>query len=268
MAVGGASRPPWPITCRVSGWNWLGIESQLALDTQPLTFDNPCSRQRRNTGARYRMGSDRWRQDVRAFEELLAEAVGFHGQICPGQVLGVRMAMLGCRLLGLDLPVTGKRLVVYIEIDRCAADAIQTVTGCRLGKRTLKLLDYGKLAATFLDLQTAEAYRVAAREESRELARVYAPGASGSHAAQVQAYQVMPDQELFSVQRVQIKLPELDRPGPPARRVRCEACGEGVNDGREIVLGGRILCRPCASGACYLPIADQPALLGAGHHSR
>ncbi len=202
------------------------------------------------------------------FDELLAESVRFHGGLCPGQVLGVRLAMLGCSLLGLEPPITGKRLIVYVEIDRCAADAIQTVTGCRLGKRTLKYLDYGKLAATFLDLKTGDAYRVAARESSRELALLYAPGAPDKRSAQVQAYQVMPDEELFAVEKVQLVVPEADRPGSPVSRVRCEECGEGVNDRREVVRGGRVLCRACAESAYYESAREALVPTGAGEWSR
>ena len=87
---------------------------------------------------------------MKLLNEYLIEAEQNHGHMCPGQVLGVRMAMLGCRLIRIEEPKVGKRLIVFVEIDRCAADAINTVTGCRLGKRTLKYRDFGKLAATFL----------------------------------------------------------------------------------------------------------------------
>src|SRR3989304_10086580 len=101
---------------------------------------------------------------MRAFDELLAEAIAFHGHLCPGQVLGVRMTMAVCRALGVEEPKSMRKcLVVFVEIDRCATDAIQALTGCSLGKRTLKHLDYGKMAATFVNVSSGDAVRVAAR---------------------------------------------------------------------------------------------------------
>jgi formylmethanofuran dehydrogenase subunit E len=188
---------------------------------------------------------------MQPFNELLEESVRFHGHRCAGQVLGVRMAMLGCRLLGIEEPVTARRLIVYVEIDRCAADAIASVTGCRLGKRTLKHVDYGKMAATFVDQRTGRAVRIAAREQARELARLYAPDVTDRRAAQIQAYQIMPDDELFTVQEVELVIAETDLPGAPRSRVTCAICGEGVNDGREVVQEGRMLCRACAHGPYY-----------------
>ena len=108
-------------------------------------------------------------------EELLQQANTLHRHLCPGQVLGVRLAMLGCRAVGIEEPTRSKSLLVWVEIDRCATDAVTVVTGCRLGKRTLKFLDYGKVAATFLNLDTSEAVRVVARDDSRDAVRNYAP---------------------------------------------------------------------------------------------
>ena len=160
--------------------------------------------------------------------------------------------MAGCRALGIDEPRGSKRLLVYVEIDRCAADAIGSVTGCRLGKRTLKHVDYGKLAATFVDMVSGRAVRVIALEEARERAPAYAPHvADDRHAVQSVAYRVMPDEELLAVHEVRLTVPEEDRPGPPVSRVRCAVCGEGVNDRREIRDNGRVLCRACAGGAYY-----------------
>jgi len=187
-------------------------------------------------------------------DTLLREAAAVHGHLCPGQVLGVRMAMAGCRALGIDEPRSDKRLLVYVEIDRCAADAISAVTGCRLGKRTLKHVDYGKLAATFVDTVTGRAVRVAVLEEAREWAPAYAPHVSGDrHAIQLAAYRVMPDAKLLSVQEVRLTVPAEDLPGPPVSRVRCDLCGEGINDRREVRHNGLVLCRACAGGAYYEP---------------
>ena len=169
----------------------------------------------------------------------------------PTQVLSVRMAMLGCALVAIDEPKSSKDLLVYVEIDRCATDAIQAVTGCKLGRRTLKYVDYGKVAATFLNIATGDTFRVVARDDSRDAVWSYAPKGVSKRAAQLHAYKVMPDGELFTVAPVRIDVPATDMPGHPLRRVACDMCGEGVNDGREIMQDGRTLCRACAYGAYY-----------------
>jgi len=186
---------------------------------------------------------------MRPFEELLEESVAAHGHKCAGQVLGVRMAIRGLRELSLDPDVKAdrRRLIVYVEIDRCAADAVASVTGCRLGRRTLKYVDYGKVAATFVDVATGRAVRVLARDETRVLVNADLP----KHEAQLRAYQVMPDDDLFVVMPVQVDIPDEDMPGRPVRRVVCAECGEGVNDGREVRLDGRTVCRACAGDSYY-----------------
>src|SRR3970040_299787 len=142
---------------------------------------------------------------MRSFEELFKESSNLHNHHCAGQGLGVRMAMVGCREVGIDEPKGCKKLVVYVEIDRCATDAVQAVTGCSLGKRTLRFLDYGKMAATFVNLETQRAVRVLAKDDARELARIYAPGAATPGEAQKQAYAAMPEALLFSIQPPAIK---------------------------------------------------------------
>jgi formylmethanofuran dehydrogenase subunit E len=193
---------------------------------------------------------------MKTLPEYLIEAEMNHGHMCPGQVLGVRMAMLGCRLIGVEEPKIGKRLIVFVEIDRCAADAINTVTGCRLGKRTLKYRDFGKLAASFLNTETNEAVRVVALESSRELARDCFNHLPTKKAQQLEAYQTLPDEKLFSLQRVRITLPDWDRPGHPLTRVLCDECGEGINDRREVVRAGGTICRACAGERYYQVIID------------
>ena len=186
------------------------------------------------------------------FDELLAQAVDFHGHLCPGQVLGVRMAIAGCRELGFDRPRTiGKRLVVFVEIDRCATDAIEALTGVSLGKRTLKHLDYGKMAATFADTVTGTAVRVCARDGARERAAEWS-GELEPRRMQVAAYRVMPEALLLRIESVAIAPGFLDR-----RRVRvtCEQCGEDVNYQREIVRRGRTLCRACAGETYYVALS-------------
>jgi len=183
--------------------------------------------------------------------EYLIEAERNHGHMCPGQVLGVRMAMLVCSLVGIDEPKVGKRLIVFVEIDRCAADAINTVTGCRLGKRTLKFRDFGKLAATFLNTETGEAVRVVAVESSRELARELFSHLATKKEQQLEAYKTLPNDKLFSWQRVRVDLPDADKPGHPLARVLCDECGEGINDHREVRRDGQTLCQACAGQRYY-----------------
>ena len=188
------------------------------------------------------------------FDLLLREAEIAHGHLCAGQILGVRMAMLGCERLAITDPkgADRKRLVVYIEIDRCATDAIGVVTGCRLGKRALKFRDWGKMAATFIDLQRKhddEVYggiRIAALETSRDLAKLRFPEIQDKNQQQMRAYRELSDRDLFTTQHVEVTLPANEFPGFKGTRVACEVCGEGINYKREIVLDGRIVCRGCA----------------------
>jgi formylmethanofuran dehydrogenase subunit E len=188
------------------------------------------------------------------FETLLQGSADAHGHLCPGQVVGVRMAMLGCNLIGLDQPREMpqiKRLIVYVEIDRCAADAIAYVTGVKLGRRSLKFMDYGIMAATFVNLDSRAAVRIVSTESSRDLAGLYAPGISDPHQQQLEAYIRMPDEVLFDVQEVTVEVPFHDMPGPSRFKATCERCGQVIRDKKEIYKGGQVLCRPCAQGAYF-----------------
>jgi len=189
---------------------------------------------------------------MRSFEELLKESSSIHGHHCAGQVLGVRMAMVGCREVGIQEPKGCKKLVVYVEMDRCATDAVQAVTGCSLGKRTLKFLDHGKMAATFINTETRNAVRVLAKDDARALVKLYAPDAANPREAQKQAYRVMPEETLFSIRTVSVQIPEQEMPGYRGTRVYCDECREGINFHREVRTGGRTLCIPCARGI-FLP---------------
>ena len=189
---------------------------------------------------------------MKSLEEYIALAAGHHGHLCPGQVLGVRMAMLGLHLIGIEDPEGARRrLVTFVEIDRCATDAVSLVTGCRLGSRSLKYVDYGKVAATFLDLETGKAVRVAARDDSRLKAKAMFPECGRPHHQQLEAYKVMKDSDLFTVTRVRVKLAPADLPGSPRSRIACDECGEGINDGRQVRLEDRTLCRSCAGEGYY-----------------
>jgi formylmethanofuran dehydrogenase subunit E len=191
---------------------------------------------------------------IGTLDELLEECGRLHGHMCAGQMLGARMAVLGCRLIGVADPrgADRKKTIVWVEIDRCMADAVGAVTGARLGKRSLKYFDYGKVAATFLNTETGEAVRVVALEESRALADARHPEIESKKERQLRAYREATDEELFKVERVSVNYGEMDEPGRPRSRVACARCGEGVNDGREVrSADGPVLCRPCASGGYY-----------------
>jgi len=187
------------------------------------------------------------------FESLLSESVNIHGHLCPGQVLGVKMSILGLKIIGIKDPKGRDRkdLIVFVEMDRCATDAIQSVTGCNLGHRTMKFMDYGKMAATFLNLKTGKAVRVIAKESAREKAREYSPEIEDKYMAQVEAYKIMSDEELFQLMDVKVELKPEDMPGKPLRRVRCDKCGEYVQDMREVLRDGEVLCKSCADGGYY-----------------
>jgi formylmethanofuran dehydrogenase subunit E len=187
-------------------------------------------------------------------DALIDECGGLHGHICPGQVLGVRMAVLGCNLAGIEDPrgIDRKRLLVWVEIDRCVTDAISAVTGVRLGKRSLKFLDYGKVAATFLNLSEKRAYRIVSKEESRELADTLYPTIGNKKERQMLTYREADTSLLFKVESVCLELDQFEMPGRPRRRINCAQCGEGVNDGRDLVdAENRRVCRPCAFGSYY-----------------
>ncbi|HEV2706286.1 MAG TPA: FmdE family protein [Pyrinomonadaceae bacterium] len=191
---------------------------------------------------------------MQTLDELLDECGRLHGHMCAGQLLGARMSLVGCRAVGIDDPrgADRKKLVVWVEIDRCMADAVSASTGVRLGKRSLKYLDYGKVAATFLNTETGEAVRVVALEESRRLADERHPEIESKKERQFATYREAADEELFKVERVSVAYGEMDAPGRPRSRVTCERCGEGVNDGREVRTDeGETLCRPCAAGGYY-----------------
>lgn len=194
------------------------------------------------------------------FETLLQGSSQAHGHLCPGQVVGVRMAMLGCGLIDLDNPSQMpqiKKIIVYVEIDRCAADAIAYVTGVKLGRRSLKFVDNGIMAATFVNLQSGKAFRIVSTEASREMAAQYAPNVTDMRQQQLEAYKVMPDDVLFTVEPVIVEVPVHDMPGPSRFKAQCEKCGQVVRDKKEVLLNGRILCRPCAYGTYYRPVKAE-----------
>jgi formylmethanofuran dehydrogenase subunit E len=195
---------------------------------------------------------------MKSLDEYLRDAEQAHGHLCAGQVLGVRLAMLGLVKLGIDDPRGNKedrkRLVTFVEIDRCATDAVAVVTGCRLGKRALKFRDWGKVAATFVDVSTGKAIRIAAKESSKTLARQMHPEIADKNQQQMLAYREITDDDLFTLQWVQVNLPPEEFPGYKGERVVCEVCGEGINFRREVRNEEKVLCRACAGERYYEPI--------------
>jgi formylmethanofuran dehydrogenase subunit E len=207
---------------------------------------------------------------MQTFDALLREAEVAHGHLCAGQILGVRMAMLGCERLGIDDPKglvnskDRKRLVTFIEIDRCATDAIAVVTGCRLGKRAIKFRDWGKMAATFVDLgcplspltvpvasqgdtPVYKAIRIAALESSKQRARDLYPHLENKNQQQMLAYRELLNEDLFCEQWVAVPIHPREMPGYKSVRITCEVCGEGINYDRGIHRDEKILCAGCAS---------------------
>jgi formylmethanofuran dehydrogenase subunit E len=199
---------------------------------------------------------------MRTFDELVQEAEVAHGHLCAGQILGVRMAVLGCARLGIEDPrgADRKRLVTFVEIDRCATDAIAVVTGCRLGKRALKFRDWGKMAATFVDLATGRAVRVAALESSKARAQALYPHIEARNQQQMLAYREMKDEELFSEAWVRVPLDARELPGYKSARIVCSMCEEGINYDREVRRGDQVLCQGCAEPKAryYQPAVPVP----------
>jgi formylmethanofuran dehydrogenase subunit E len=197
---------------------------------------------------------------MESLEVLLQECERLHGHMCAGQLLGARMALLGCRMIGVDDPrgADRKKLIVWVEIDRCMADAVSAVTGVRLGKRSLKYVDYGKVAATFLNTETDRAVRIVALESARTLADERFADIANKRERQFRAYSESTDEDLFKVELVSVALSDFDTPGSPRSRVICAVCGEGVNDGREVIAAdGDPVCRGCDRGNYYSKV-DNP----------
>jgi formylmethanofuran dehydrogenase subunit E len=193
------------------------------------------------------------------FDSVLERSINIHGHLCPGQILGVKMAMFGMEQIGLPVPDAGereRRLIVYVEMDRCATDAIQSVTGCSLGHRTMKFYDYGKMAATFVNLETGKAARIIAREDSREKAKKIFPERADPYEAQMQAYKIMGNEELFDIMPVRVDIPPEDMPGRPLKRIACSRCGEYVQDVRDVCRDGHVLCKACDNESYYVKIEE------------
>jgi formylmethanofuran dehydrogenase subunit E len=184
-------------------------------------------------------------------KKLLERSAAWHSHLCPRQVLGVRMGLLAGRTLGMDVPNVDRCLLTVAETDGCAADGLSVASGCTVGNRRLRVLDYGKVAATFVDMRSDHAIRIAPRTGIRSAALKLDPTAESNWHAQLKAYQVMPDLELLNVQQVRLSI-SLDRLlSKPGYRVNCESCGEEIINEREVAFGETVLCRACAGHGYY-----------------
>lgn len=184
-------------------------------------------------------------------QAILAISSARHSHLCPRQILGARIGLAGGHALGLPLPRTDKRMLVIVETDGCFADGVDVATGCTVGHRTLRVEDYGKIAATVIDVKSEAAFRIAPQLDVREKAYRYAPDEPRHYFAQLQAYQIMPDCELLSIQPVTLTTPVAAIVSRPIVRVNCEKCGEEIINERELLVSGKILCKQCACGGYY-----------------
>lgn len=194
---------------------------------------------------------------MQRLESILYESAKHHKHLCPRQVLGARMSLLAGEVLGLQLPRRDKRMLVMAETDGCTVDRIIAATGCHVGGRTLRVLDFGKVAATFVDTATEDAIRIVPSGQSRSLALNQAPYARNDWEAMLLGYQVMPVEDLFSIQHVLLKSSLADIISKPSMKAQCEACSEEIINGRQVLLDGTILCRSCA-GQKYYEISEPP----------
>lgn len=194
-------------------------------------------------------------QDLKKYYELSSAR---HSHLCPRQILGVRIGFAGAAALSLDVPRADKRLLVILETDGCFADGIEVLTGCTIGHRTLRLHDYGKIAATFVDVKTGTAMRVIPRLDVRERAYAYTPNERRHYFAQLEAYQIMPDEELLEVQTVELIKPVDEIVSRPGVRVNCSVCGEEIINEREISQNGLTICRFCAGQGYYQAPFREP----------
>ncbi|HBY92437.1 MAG: FmdE family protein [Ardenticatenaceae bacterium] len=200
---------------------------------------------------------------MKTLDELLRASAALHPHLCPRQVLGVRMGLLAGEVLELDVPRHDKRLLAVVETDGCAADGVAVATGCWVGRRTLRIEDYGKVAATVVDTRTGRTVRVVPRPSVRERARVYAPEAETKWQAQLLGYQRMPTAELLLAQEV-VLASALEEPlSKVGSRVICQLCGEEILNEREVVRDGLTLCRACA-GKRYYQVLEESVPLPVG----
>ena len=198
---------------------------------------------------------------MRTLDEILRESSARHKHLCPRQVLGARMALYASELLGLELPRRDKRLLVIAETDGCTVDGLIAATGCHIGGRTLRILDFGKVAATFVDTYTESAFRLAPKPEARSLALDYSPNSRTHWESMLKGYQVIPNEDLFKVRAVRLDVPLAEIISKPGRKSECMQCGEEIINGREVVSHDVVLCRACAGDGYFQVIEDCRAVV-------
>lgn len=184
-------------------------------------------------------------------QHLLERTALLHDHLCPRQVLGVRMGMYAAEIFGLEIPQSDKRLFAFVETDGCFTDGISVASGCSLGHRTLRLMDYGKVAATFIDTGNERAVRIWPHPASRQRAIGCVPDAQSNWHAQLKAYQVMPLNDLFRVASVSLNLSMQVLISRPGVRETCAVCGEEILNERQVILNNKVLCQSCADGGYY-----------------
>lgn len=192
--------------------------------------------------------------DLQALLEISASR---HIHLCPRQVLGVRIGLAGAASLEIEVPQKKKRVLTIVETDGCFADGVEVATGCTVGHRTLRVEDYGKIAATFIDTKTRRAVRVAPHPDVRQRAYEYAPEETRHYFAQLQGYRVMPIEELVVIQGVRLATPIADIIGRAGVRVNCDLCGEEIINAREVAENGLTLCVACAYGGYYHSVFNK-----------
>ena len=191
--------------------------------------------------------------------DLLQASAAHHHKICPRQVLGVRIGLLAGHLLEISLPQPEKRLLAIAETDGCFVDGVSAATGCYVGRRTLRIEDYGKTAVTFIDTLTEQTIRIVPQSHARELAWQYAPSARNKWEAQLIGYQRIPDELLLHWQPVELMVPVNQIVGQAGKRVACDICGEEIINQREVIREGTTLCKSCA-GETYFRLKENSIL--------
>lgn len=203
---------------------------------------------------------------MKTLHQLLQETAALHRHLCPRQVLGVRMGMLAAAELKIELPQVDKRLLTIVETDGCVVDGISIVTGCTVGHRTLRIVDYGKIAATFVDTHIERALRLAPAPGIRDLAYECAPNACNKWEAHLLGYQTMPDERLFQMQEIQLAFDLKHFISRAGRKAICQMCGEEINNQREVWMNGKLLCRGCAGDRYY--VVNTPVLPRQSAHAQ
>jgi formylmethanofuran dehydrogenase subunit E len=194
-------------------------------------------------------------------QPLLEKSVREHSHLCPRQVLGVRLGLAGMKALGFDSPPANKQLLVIAETDGCFIDGLSAATNCTVGHRTLRVEDYGKVAAVFIDVATSRSIRVAPLLDVRLRAYAFASDEPDRYVAQLKAYQSLPDEEMFSCAAVRLFRSIESIISQPGMRAICSICGEEIMNEREIHRDGKSLCRACAEKPYYEAVGKYEMLL-------